>query len=66
MDSEFHRERIECPECHILEMAYVEHTEPFWTYVHTCGNCGHVITESEWKTIDKGAIDDDWEDYQLK
>lgn len=44
----FHEERITCPACGVEQVAKVEHTSPWWTYVHFC-NCGHVITESEWE-----------------
>lgn len=45
-----HTEQIECPECGSLQNATVEHTQPFWTYIHEC-NCGHTIMESEWDVV---------------
>jgi len=45
-----HTEQIECPECGSLQNATVEHTQPFWTYIHEC-NCGHTIMESEWNVV---------------
>ena len=44
---ETHVERIICPKCQALQAATVEHTEPFFSYVHFCP-CGFTITESEW------------------
>ena len=46
MDS--HTETIICPECDRIQIATVEHTFPWHSYVHEC-ECGHVITESEWE-----------------
>ena len=45
-----HLEQIICPECESRETAEVQHTEPFWSYVHICSKCGHTIIESEWET----------------
>ena len=44
-----HTERIICPRCKVSQGAIVEHTWPFWSYVHECINCGYVIIESEWE-----------------
>lgn len=49
-----HTELIVCPECNQEELATVEHTEPFWTYVHHCSQCGHCILESEWQVANPG------------
>jgi predicted nucleic acid-binding Zn ribbon protein len=46
-----HSELIECPGCKTAQWADVEHTEPFYTYVHECENCRIVIMESEWNNI---------------
>ena len=46
-----HTEQIECPECGLHQIAKVEHTEPWWTYIHECTNCGYLIMESEWIRI---------------
>ncbi len=48
-----HTERIECPECGLHQDAKVEHTWPFWSYVHFCErpDCGHTILESEWQRV---------------
>jgi len=43
-----HQESIVCPSCGAIQSAIVEHTHPFWTYVHNC-RCGYVIMESEWE-----------------
>ena len=48
--SESHEEVIRCPKCGIVQRAKVEHTEPFWTYVHEC-QCGEWIIESEWEPV---------------
>lgn len=45
---EFHTEKIRCPECDKLQVARVQHTVPFYTFIHTCEKCGYVIMESEW------------------
>lgn len=45
-----HLEKIECPECGLIQLAEVEHTEPWWSYVHEC-KCGYLIGESEWDKI---------------
>jgi ribosomal protein S27E len=44
-----HFEDIICPGCGGVENAEVEHTWPWWAYVHTCTGCGYVIMESEWE-----------------
>ena len=46
-----HSETIVCPACGKHCVAVVKHTEPFWTYVHTC-ECGYTILESEWEKIE--------------
>ena len=43
-----HTERIVCPECHRTQTATVEHTRPWYVYIHEC-ECGYTITESEWE-----------------
>lgn len=46
-----HYEAILCPECGSEEKATVEHTRPFWTYIHDCKNCDYTIMESEWNRV---------------
>ena len=46
-----HEEKIRCPKCGTEQIATVEHTIIFDSYVHECKNCGYWITESEWETI---------------
>lgn len=46
-----HYELIECPECKTEQFALVEHTFPFYSYVHECTGCKYIIMESEWKKI---------------
>lgn len=46
-----HSEIIECPECNTNQSAIVEHTMPWWTYIHTCKKCGYLIMESEWNKV---------------
>ena len=48
---ESHIEEIECPECGKQQLAKVEHSEPFWTYIHQCVQCNYFIGESEWETV---------------
>jgi hypothetical protein len=43
-----HEEVIECPECNTEQIATVEHTIPWYSYVHECRECEHIIMESEW------------------
>ena len=45
-----HSETIKCPKCGLIQDASVQHTAPFWAYVHEC-SCGYWITESEWDTV---------------
>lgn len=49
---DYHVERIRCPECNYVQQAEVEHTKPWWCYIHTCRNCNYIIMESEWNCID--------------
>ncbi len=46
-----HEETIKCPECGFVQLADVEHTLPWWSYVHHCVNCKHKIMESEWEKV---------------
>lgn len=46
-----HLETIECPNCGKIQQAIVEHSEPWFTYVHTCISCGYTIMESEWNKL---------------
>ena len=48
-----HAERIRCPECGQEQDATVQHTRPFWTYVHDCEKCGYTIMESEWEVVNE-------------
>lgn len=43
-----HTETIICPSCESEQVATVEHTHPWYSYVHTC-ECGYTIMESEWE-----------------
>ncbi len=60
-----HLENIVCPGCQSMQSAEVEHTRPWWSYVHTCTECGYIIMESEWDVGSKrscrvcGCTDDD-------
>ena len=47
-----HQETILCPECGSIENATVEHTEPWYTYIHNCKNCDFIIMESDWNYPD--------------
>lgn len=46
-----HKEHIWCPNCGKHQVAKVEHTNPFWTYIHECITCGYTIMESEWNKV---------------
>lgn len=48
---ESHVELIECPECNEIQSATVEHTFPWYSYVHTCVKCNYIIMESEWNVL---------------
>ena len=48
-NTEKHEEEIICPECGRKQVAVVEHTIPFYTYIHECIYCEEIITESDWK-----------------
>jgi hypothetical protein len=56
---EHHFENIKCAECGKVQQAIVEHSEPFYTYVHTCVSCGYVIMESEWNRLTEPLHDED-------
>jgi ribosomal protein S27E len=45
-----HKERIKCPKCGKVQAAIVQHTQPWWTYIHDCV-CGYTITESDWERV---------------
>ena len=47
-----HTEIIICPECKKEQVATVEHTWPWWTYIHHC-ECGYVVMESDWEVADE-------------
>ena len=42
-----HKEKIECPKCGKIQETKVEHTLPWYTYLHTCEHCKYIIMESE-------------------
>ncbi len=50
--ADYHKVKIRCPECGSIEDAKVEHTLPFWTYIHFCSKCGYVIMESDWEEVE--------------
>ena len=49
-----HIERIWCPNCGKEQDAKVEHTAPFYTYIHNCIECDYLIMESEWNKVEDG------------
>ncbi|QHV99252.1 hypothetical protein [Spirosoma endbachense] len=51
MNVESHNETIVCPKCELIQIATVEHTVPWHSYVHTCSACQYIITESEWQRV---------------
>lgn len=48
---ESHQEEIKCPNCNHIQISEVEHTFPWYTYIHHCVNCKYIIMESEWHKI---------------
>lgn len=42
---------IYCPKCLNTCKASVQHTVPFFTYIHECEHCKYLIMESEWDEI---------------
>jgi RNA polymerase subunit RPABC4/transcription elongation factor Spt4 len=51
-----HQESIKCPSCGSIELATVEYTKPFNTYIHNCSKCKYVIMESEWEQYKPNPI----------
>ena len=51
-----HMEIITCPECGQVQGAIVKHTEPWYTYIHTCAKCDYTIMESEWNQDNTWSI----------
>jgi uncharacterized protein (DUF2225 family) len=51
LETDFHIDTIECPECNTIQDAKVEHTLPWFTRIHQCINCKYLIMDSEWKII---------------
>ena len=61
---EYHEETIICPKCGKVQVAKVEHTAPFYSYVHECEKCGYTILESEWEhPNDHEGLDESAEEY---
>jgi len=46
-----HEESIQCPGCNSIQLATVQHTQPFATKIHHCTNCEYIIMESDWCKI---------------
>ena len=51
-----HTATITCPECGTIQVATIEETIPFWTYIHHCEQCKYIIQESEWEEIETVTI----------
>jgi len=51
MSTEKHTEKIKCPDCGTIQDATVEHTVPFFTYLHICTKCDFTIMESDWEVV---------------
>lgn len=47
-----HTEQIKCPQCGDIQTGTVEHTEPWYTYIHICTKCRYVIMENDWNKIE--------------
>lgn len=54
-----HFEIIKCPRCESAQKAKVEHSIPFWSFIHECSSCEEFIMESEWDEIDLARIEND-------
>ena len=52
-DNDFTAVIIKCPECESVQDAIIEHTIPFYTYIHQCERCNYIIMESEFNQINK-------------
>jgi hypothetical protein len=52
METEYHIDIIECPECKTIQQAIVEHKWPWYSRVHWCINCEFIIMESDWKIVE--------------
>lgn len=48
----YHIEKINCAQCGNEQLATVEHTLPFMSYVHACKACNFINTESDWQLAD--------------
>jgi hypothetical protein len=53
MKTDFHLELIKCPKCGVKQWGKVEHTTPWYSYVHRCISCEYIIMESEWDKVNK-------------
>ena len=51
---------IICPNCGAIELATIEETVPFWTYIHDCAKCNYCTMESEWQTAKAISIKQPW------
>lgn len=51
-DNDVYPEMICCPACETIQGAIVEKAIPWGSFVHTCCECGYVIAESEWNTVE--------------
>jgi hypothetical protein len=49
----FHLDKIKCPGCGKIQWGKVEHTAPWYTYIHRCVSCEYIIMESEWDKVTK-------------
>jgi len=51
---------IICPNCGAIELATIEETIPFWTYIHDCTKCKFTIMESDWAPAKAISIRQPW------
>ena len=42
---------IQCPVCDLVQVAEIENTFPWGTYIHHCTRCKYIIMESEWNSV---------------
>jgi len=51
---------IICPNCGAIELATIEETVPFWSYIHNCTKCEYIIMESDWEIAKAISIKQPW------
>ncbi|HZK68112.1 MAG TPA: hypothetical protein VFC36_00790 [Paludibacter sp.] len=54
---------IICPNCGAIELATIEETVPFWSYIHDCAKCNYCTMESEWEPAKAISIKQPWSSF---